>query len=95
MTNRQVAVLVVVLAGLLLVLPCVLVVGGTASWLVFRARGPPPAGRQGDPQPVPAAGERQDGPARRSRRGGPGVTAAREGLRIRDGYAAAPSEPGI
>jgi hypothetical protein len=55
MTNRQVVVLVVVLAGLLLVLPCLLAVGGIAAWCLYPSSTPPPAERQGDRAPVPPA----------------------------------------
>jgi hypothetical protein len=70
MTNRQVLVLVVVLAGLLLVLPCLLVVGGIAAWCLYPSSTLPPAVRQGDPEPVPASGEGGRGiPAPRPMRG--------------------------
>jgi hypothetical protein len=40
MANRQVVVLIVVLAGVLLVLPCVLVLGlGGAAWLTYTVSG--------------------------------------------------------
>jgi hypothetical protein len=56
MTNKQVVVLVVVLVGLLLVVPCVLLVGGgVASWVFLRPRSMPPVVSpepQDSPQPA-------------------------------------------
>jgi hypothetical protein len=73
MTIRQAGVLVVVLAGVLLVLPCVLVVrGGVAAWALYDSHGDAaPAERPGDTVPVPAAsaGQKAPGPAPRGKPG--------------------------